>query len=265
MKMKKTIPVLLTILVCSGSIAIATTKVNPITVLQTKLTAYINADTKLTAQVAQLNSTIADYKSTAAVTEDTGKIYKDGVQVSAAAKFANIKGTQYVSADDIISDLTNKTDAEYKYVDSTKSLYIGAMPVAGEVNLTDLKYYAASHDYCLDNWGAWNQNNPFTVNGEKFYKGIGFIGDDGNWVQYKPNSEYKTLKFKVGIDDWTMGSGNTGGITITGDGKVIYTSSMLEAQDKMVEQTLDISNIKLLTITDVGGAYTVVADPTLIP
>jgi len=279
MKIKKTLSLLIVILICSGTIAIAATKVSPIDVLksqvktlQTKLTAYFNANKSLNAQVNQLNITIANYKKTVSVTEDAGKMYMDGVSIG-GAKFANINGTRYVSVDNIISALTNKTDAEFKYVESKKELYIGAMPVDGEISLTNLQYYASgSWRIQLDKWSG--NENEFIINRKKYYKGIGFYntpvtgGSWGDfWIQYKPNCEYKTLKFKVGIDDQTIGTGYKGGITVIGDGNVLYDSGLLEAQEDAVEQTINISNIKLLEIKGKGNEFShiIMADPILIP
>ncbi|MBU3198519.1 NPCBM/NEW2 domain-containing protein [Clostridium estertheticum] len=216
---------------------------NQVKALQTKLTAYTIANEKLTTQVSQLNSTIADYKATASVTETTGKIYMDGVQVSAVAKFANINGTQYVSADGFISTLTNKTDAEYKYVDSTKSLYIGAMPADGGISLTSLKYYEIAGNIFVD---QWHPDDEFLINGEKIYNGLGFGEGNtaGQWIKYKINCNYKQLKFRVAVDDHTIGTGYKGGITIVGDGNVLYDSGILEAQDAAPEQTINISDVK---------------------
>ncbi|NHC41020.1 hypothetical protein G6549_13665 [Bacillus sp. MM2020_1] len=168
--------------------------------------------------------------------EPNGAIYLDGTRES-SAKFITYKGVNYVSISNMLQSLTGKS--EYT-LSSANNLFLGFVPVSGQVSLTKLTYYDIydgvdgyeDGDIYFNNFPSNWTNNSIEINGKKYLTGLIWYTprnrEATSWVDYKINNKYSTLKFKVGLDDLSIGTGGTGRISVYGDGEKIYDSGTLE-------------------------------------
>ena len=90
-------------------------------------------------------------------------------------------------------------------------------------------------------WGTVNkdksiENNTLSVNGKSYRKGIRTHADSE--IIYELNGNYNKFTSIVGVDD-EIGSYGSVIFKVFGDGKLLYTTQMLEGDDK--EQLIDVS------------------------
>jgi hypothetical protein len=87
-------------------------------------------------------------------------------------------------------------------------------------------------------------------NGKTFRKGVAMAAR--TVLEYKIAGRGKQFRAVAGIDDSVHGGGNVK-LTITGDGKTLYTGK-ITGRDKPVELNFDVSEVKRLRIVaDFGG------------
>lgn len=180
----------------------------------------------------------------------------------------SVGGGYYVDRDEKV---TYQSPSKTK-LDAVKCINGEKIITNNEVKLTTLPYYSKAvedhGDIKFNNWG----NSNFKVNGKEYQSGIGFHTGSWRWqtatIEYKFNNQYSTLKFKVGVDDLSIGTGGTGTIKVYGDGSLIYDSGTLEAQDDANAVSLNIksySKVKFEIYNDMWNIGVVVVDPVLLP
>ncbi|ULT56742.1 NPCBM/NEW2 domain-containing protein [Neobacillus drentensis] len=241
--------------------------------LTTKYNNLVASDKSLTTKYNNLAAENTKLKGSLAsiISQKNGTIYIDGSK-EGNGDFVSYNGKQYVSVDGIVPALRGENE-NYKYVTSSNSLYVGTFPISGAIQLTNLPYYSYNNTIYIN---RWDDESNFFVNGKRMLTGLG-VNLRGSWdgnasMQYKLNGKYKELSFKAGMDDKGIGSGETGSIVVYADGNVIYDSGSLETQEDAKAVTLDVTDVKLLSVEFVpdGGYYYdgmhfVFGDPILTP
>lgn len=139
---------------------------------------------------------------------------------------------------------------EYQAPDRTKQqIYLSEMQVVRSHNGNG-KFNKISKDHANSAKASLpvNSANLMQMNGLKFHKGLGVIGQSE--MEYHLKGDWHTFRADVGIDDACRTAGGLQ-FQIVGDGKLLFDSGLIEAP-AVVKPELDIRGIEKLVLKTTG-------------
>ena len=111
--------------------------------------------------------------------------------------------------------------------------------------LSDINWTSADNNYGPVKLDLSNGNNPLTINGQVYSKGLGAHAPSD--IVYQLNGQYDRFKSDVGIDDETCASGSVI-FEVWADGVMIYQSPLLTQADDAVSIDLNIQGVNELRL-----------------
>ncbi|WP_281887723.1 NPCBM/NEW2 domain-containing protein [Paenibacillus sp. YYML68] len=140
---------------------------------------------------------------------------------------------------------------------STETIWVGKKEGAFK-NLTEIDYArmdgVAKTKLSFNEW-KYPAGLKFKIAGHEFYNGLGIVLDEYYFyedsvgsIDYNLNGEYVKLSGKIGVDDNTKSSDNTGTVVIIGDGKELYRKSNLRGGDNPAPVEVDLKGVLKLQI-----------------